>query len=88
MEMVINPKGRVRCIYGEEIDLTALGQVSISRASHVEPDAQGQWWANLTPVHGPTLGPFSLRSDALAAEVTWLETHWLPGGNRPTHAVT
>ena len=67
----------IRGIYGEEIDLTALGQVSISRASHVEPDAQGRWWADLTPVHGPTLGPFSLRSDALAAEVAWLETHWL-----------
>jgi hypothetical protein len=88
MEMVIDYKGGVRCIYGEELNLTALGQVSISRASHVEPDAQGQWWADLTPVHGPALGPFSLRSDALAAEVTWLETHWLSGGNHPTHAVT
>jgi hypothetical protein len=88
MEMVIDRKGGVRCIYGEEIDLTALGQISISRASHVEPDGNGRWWANLTPVHGPTLGPFSRRSDALAAEVTWLETHWLPGGNHPTHAIT
>ena len=33
MEMVIDAKGGVRCIYGEEIDLSALGQVSICRAA-------------------------------------------------------
>ena len=41
---------------------------SITRASHVEPDAEGRWLADLTPVAGPVLGPFDLRSEALAAE--------------------
>jgi hypothetical protein len=47
----------------------------IERASHLDPDAKGQWWADLSPVHGPTLGPFAQRSDALAAEVRWLEDY-------------
>jgi hypothetical protein len=47
--------------------------MSIQRASHVEPDEQGQWWADLAPVHGPKLGPFAVRSAALDAERCWLE---------------
>jgi len=77
MQLVIEPGGAVRCIYGEEIDLAALGSPTISRASHVEPDQQGRWLADLFPVAGPVLGPFDVRSEALAAEHSWLETHWL-----------
>ena len=77
MQMVISPDGTLRCIYGEAIDLHALGQPDIQRASHVEPDGHGQWTADLTPVGGPLLGPFPQRSDALAAESQWLEANWL-----------
>jgi hypothetical protein len=77
MQLVIKPDGQVRCLYGEEIDLTALGSLVISRASHVEPDAQGRWYADLSPVAGPRLGPFSLRSEALLAEQQWLTCHRL-----------
>jgi len=77
MQLVVEPGGAVRCIYGEEIDLAALGSPTISRASHVEPDQQGRWLADLSPVAGPVLGPFDVRSEALAAEHSWLETHWL-----------
>lgn len=77
MELLIGKTGQVRCIYGEAIDLSSLGQLTITRASQVEPDSQGQWWADLAPVNGPKLGPFTLRSDALAAEHAWLMTHWL-----------
>ncbi len=72
MELVIAPGGMVRCIYGEDVDLAALGAVEIRRASHVEPDAAGEWWADLAPVGGPKLGPFARRSEALDAEVAWL----------------
>jgi hypothetical protein len=34
----------------------------------------------LAPVGGPRLGPYSLRSQALTAEQTWLEAHWLTAG--------
>ena len=50
---------------------------SITRASHVEPDQQGRWLADLTPVAGPVLGPFERRSEALEAEQSWLAEHWL-----------
>lgn len=72
MEIIITPGGEVRCIYAEAVDLGRLGEVCIRRASHVEPDAAGQWWADLSPVAGPKLGPFKARSQALAAEVEWL----------------
>ncbi len=77
MELVIDAGGNVRCVYDEAIDLSAFGPLTIHRASHVEPDAQGRWWADLSPVNGPVLGPFHRRTDALEAEKAWLETHWL-----------
>jgi len=77
MQLVIEPKGTVRCIYSEQIDLAAIGSPTITRASHVEPDQQGRWQADLSPVGGPLLGPFVIRSEALAAELVWLEANWL-----------
>ena len=77
MELVIAADGVVRCLYAEAIPLTELGAVHITRASQVEPDERGAWWADLAPVAGPRLGPFVRRSQALAAEVAWLEIHRL-----------
>jgi hypothetical protein len=77
MQILIEPGGAVRCVYSEEIDLTVLGSPAIIRASQVEPDQQGRWWADLSPIQGPLMGPFRHRSEALAAEHSWLETHWL-----------
>ena len=77
MTIVITANGTARCLYSEAIDLAELGQPAISRASHVEPDAAGRWHADLSPVCGPTLGPYAARSDALAAEAAWLEANRL-----------
>jgi hypothetical protein len=77
MDLLIEPTGTVRCVFGEQIDLVQLGQLSIRRGSHVEPTPDGQWTADLAPVHGPLLGPFSTRTAALNAEVTWLQENWL-----------
>jgi hypothetical protein len=77
MELLIRPGGEVRCVYGEAIDLHALGRPHITRASYVEPDEQGRWWADLSPVNGPRLGPFRQRTQALEAEQEWLGHHWL-----------
>jgi hypothetical protein len=79
MHLVIGTGGTVRCVYSEEIALNSLGSLLIERASHVEPNSAGGWIADLSPVGGPQLGPFSLRSEALIAEVEWLELHWLGG---------
>ena len=77
MELLALPDGTVRAIYAEDIDLTGLGSAVISRASQVEPDSQGRWLADLSQVDGPVLGPFDRRSEALTAELTWLEANWL-----------
>ena len=77
MNLVVDPHGTVRTIYAEEIPLETLGRPSIFRASLVEPDGDGRWHADLRFLVGPVLGPFACRSEALAAEVGWLETHWL-----------
>lgn len=78
MQMFVSPIGTVHTVYDESLDLRAIGSLSIRRASTVEPDEVGQWWADLNPVNGPKLGPFPLRSDALAAERAWLEDNWRP----------
>jgi hypothetical protein len=74
MELVVDAGGSVRCIYGEELDLRALGKLQITRASHVEPDAEGDWWADMGPSGGPVLGPYGSRSEALGAERGWLSS--------------
>jgi hypothetical protein len=77
MQLVVGPTGRIRAIYSEVIDLAVLGRSAIVRASQVEPDGAGRWHSDLRPVGGPVLGPYSVRSQALEAEVAWLEAHWL-----------
>jgi hypothetical protein len=72
MELVVDAGGEVRCIYGEALDLRELGRLQITRASHVEPDPEGNWWADMEPSRGPLLGPFRSRSEALGAEQEWL----------------
>jgi hypothetical protein len=70
MELVISPSGEVTTIYNEVLNLAALGPQRIKRASHVEPDASGRWFAQI--IDGPVLGPFDRRSDAITAEIAWL----------------
>lgn len=75
MDLFISPNGSVTAIYSEAINFQTLGSPTITRASHVEPDAKGQWFAQI--IDGPQLGPFVKRSEALAAEVDWLTRHRL-----------
>lgn len=75
MDLVVHPNGDVTTLYTELLDLSALGAMNIARASHVEPDDSGHWFALI--IDGPKLGPFSKRSEALAAEVAWLTEHRL-----------
>lgn len=46
----------------------------------------GVWWADMTPVAPLVLGPFNTNTEALAAEVAWLEQHHYPVSETPTHA--
>ena len=74
MELVIGVDGVARCIYAEALDLREIGKLQITRASHVEPDAEGCWWADMGPSGGPVLGPFRSRSEAITAESKRLAT--------------
>ncbi len=78
MELVVGGDGGVRCIYDEALDLREIGKLQITRASHVEPDAEGYWWADMGPVDGPVLGPFMSRTEALGAERGWLLSRVTP----------
>ena len=80
MELVVGVDGMARCIYDEAVELRDIGKLQITRASHVEPDAEGFWWADMGPVDGPVLGPYGSRSEALGAEREWLLTN-----RPPTH---
>ena len=78
MELVVDVGGGVKCIYDETLDLRELGRLTITRASHVEPDTEGNWSADMGPSGGPVLGTYGSRSEALAAERGWLaaaDTH-------------
>jgi hypothetical protein len=79
MRLLVDPRGKVTCVYAEAIELSLLGPLSLRRASWVEPDDRGCWWADLAPVGGPTLGPYPRRSDALGAEADWLDMHLFNG---------
>jgi hypothetical protein len=72
LELVVGVDGGVKCIYDEALDLRTLGKLQITRASHVEPDLDSNWWADMGPVGGPVLGPFGTRGEALTAERGWL----------------
>ena len=71
-ELVVGVDGVARCIYGDELDLREIGKLQITRASHVEPDRDGFWWADMGPSGGPVLGPYGSRTEALGAERGWL----------------
>lgn len=75
VRIAVTPEGTVRFIYRDDLrPLLKQGQARIERASHVEPKGT-MWEADLTPVSGPVLGPFTTRQAALDAEVEWLDAH-------------
>jgi hypothetical protein len=75
IQLLILARALATQIYTESISLQSLGAIRISRASHVESDGAGNWWADLSPSHGPVLGPFPQCSLAMHAEHDWLVQH-------------
>lgn len=74
VDITIEEDGTLRAIYCDElVPLLAEGDVTIRRASHVEPTTDGKWEADMSPSGGGVLGPFVTRGEALAAEVAWLK---------------
>ena len=79
IKLIVSYEGHCQAVYDESLDFKALGPCQIRRASHVEPTIEGEWTADLSPVGGPVLGPFSKRSQAIQAEMHWLDA-WLCAG--------
>jgi len=73
MQIVVKPTGVLIGIYSDSFDYGELGRPQIRRVSHVEPDETGRWTADLSPVDGPTFGPFDKRSEAIEAELEFLD---------------
>jgi len=76
MQVRIDPKGTILALYQETLDLGQLGPSEIHRASHVEPEGD-LWTVDLAPIVGPRIGGFLNRSDAIQAEIDWIESHVL-----------
>ncbi len=81
-DVVIRPDGLIQFIHAEGLEfLQKAGTCEIRRVSHVEPvrhiteNCNIGWSADMSPVGGPVLGPFRLRSQALAAELKWLQNN-------------
>lgn len=66
--------GKVTAIYSDEhADLIAKAKTAtVRRASHVEPAPNSAGWT-ATMNDGTVLGPYRLRSEALDAEVQYLD---------------
>lgn len=83
LEFVFLPDGRMQYISSDEAAKLAevLGEITTRRASYVEPGPGGVWFADLSPMGGPTFGPFpaSQKEAALKAEYEWLRENWLLG---------
>lgn len=82
MEMEIRIKGNeIRFIHNDKLmNLSKMGSTNIKRASFVEPEG-AEWFADLSPVNGPKLGPFEKRQEALDAEVEYLLNNKIPEPN-------
>ena len=76
MQLVIDPQGRVRFVYTEAVDLSALGPPVIERVFGGTRCRRAL--AGRSGCVGRTLArTVRRRSDALRAEEQWLAEHWL-----------
>jgi hypothetical protein len=57
--------------------LNGHGESLTVRATHCEPQANGNWAIDLGPSGGPVVFGFESKRDALFAEVQWLEQNVL-----------
>jgi len=79
MQVIVGNDGTLRFIYDDALlPLNEQGKLQVRRASHVEPNDEGKWEADMSPVGGPVLGPYDTRTLALDEEVKWLNTNKIP----------
>jgi hypothetical protein len=86
--IVVRPNGLIEFIYDDDLKgfIDQQSEKKLFRASHVEPDDKGNWWADLSPIDGPKLGPFNTRQAALNAEVEWIQKNYLGARNENSNS--
>lgn len=81
----VTASGAWHFIYQERLKpLLQRGHAVMTRASYVNPQSDGSWIADLTPLQGPVLTSFATKQHALEAEEAWITAHWLE--QHPHHA--
>lgn len=76
---IVVKDGEIRFIHNDGFAIFMdQGIAKTKRASHVEPDDDNLWWADLSPIKGPKLGPFKFRQEALDAEIFWINENHIP----------
>ena len=80
-KVIIGNDGIARFIYDDAV-MGVMNEISekvcVKRASHVEPDENGLWFADMAPVGGEKFIGFKTRQEALDFEVDWLNQHNIP----------
>lgn len=65
----IAPDGTLTALYTDQIDLRAIGKLTVDRASEIEFDHDAQTWFIRFP-DGTTVPNFASREDAIACEIS------------------
>lgn len=78
--LVIKPDAQMVCIYTDAIRplLDDANEVEIKRVSHVEPNEQGLWVADM--LNGTCSPPFRLREEALQWEESYINNQLRDSG--------
>ena len=76
IELQVTAAGGVRMLHDDAVDLSELGQVHITRASHVEFDNATGFWTVRSAKTGELLQARTTRAAALA----WEKEYYSPSG--------
>lgn len=76
IEIELGADGSVAMLHDDAVDLSALGRVEVSRASHVEFDNATQLWTVTSAKTGKLLHSAKTRAEALA----WEHSYYSPSG--------
>ena len=74
MVLTFDQEGTGHCLYGELLDLRAIGTLACRRASHIEFDEGSQEWRVLSPDRQRVL----FRSPSRQACLDWEQDNLLP----------
>ena len=72
----ITAKGAIQMLHDDAIDLSQMGRIEVTRASHVEWDGLLGWYVQSARTGEMLAVDFKTRAEALA----WEKSHYSPGG--------